>query len=190
MPMPEMITDRTNEDVANHANIKARIIDRTASPTEWLTWLSGMRGAYNVSDLNRVGEAVAYIADRLVNNGIAISVTAKNDWVTTDIPRAAQMVDYLEDIGAIRAALATFSTTPTAPDSMNDLTVGGANDIEKILVDVETLLNNLEEVFLCAAQPLFYSGFALYSEIGYYQLMTADGLELETSDGMDLYVWK
>lgn len=115
-----LITDRTAEDVAN----------KTA------------KGFYNASDLNRVGAAVEYIAGRFTALGYACPVTVKKDWLTSDTPTASQLETYRQNIVTLRALLAVMPTTPEAPDSMAGLTYTEANDIERILLDLDTLLTN------------------------------------------------
>lgn len=103
------------------------------------------RGAgtyYNAADLNRVGNAVQYIARRIAKQGYAITVRPKTDWTEADIPTPAQMQRYLADISTIRAALAVMPSTPDAPTSMSGLTYTDANAIEQILLDVDALLTN------------------------------------------------
>lgn len=103
------------------------------------------RGAgtyYNAADLNRVGNAVQYIARRIAKQGYAITVRPKTDWTEADIPTLAQMQRYLADISTIRAALAVMPSTPDAPTSMSGLTYTDANAIEQILLDVDALLTN------------------------------------------------
>ena len=41
-------------------------------------WNAGLKGSYNASDLNRVGTAVAYVANRFNQYGYGITVTAKS----------------------------------------------------------------------------------------------------------------
>lgn len=127
--MLELITDRTTEDVR----------------------LGSERGVYGAVDLNRVGEAITYIADRLKAAGNDIMVSPKTDWVREDIPTPAQMVHYLEQIQKVRDVLAVYQTTPTVPADMVDLTHTEANDIEKILVDVDQLITNMIAAY-------YYSG--------------------------------
>lgn len=100
-------------------------------------------GYYNASDLNRVAEAVEYVNNRLTAAGFNLTITAKQDWAASDIPTVAQMTAYLADIAAIRAAIAVYASTPTVPSDMNDLTVEEANDIERILADVDGLITNM-----------------------------------------------
>lgn len=103
------------------------------------------RGAgtyYNASDLNRVGAAVQYVASRFAAQGYMVTVSPKTDWLASDIPTASELETYRQNIAALRALLAVMPTTPEAPDSMAGLTYTEANDIERILLDLDTLLTN------------------------------------------------
>lgn len=103
------------------------------------------RGAgtyYNASDLNRVGAAVQYVAERFAAQGYMVTVSPKTDWLASDIPTASELETYRQNIAALRALLAVMPTTPEAPDSMAGLTYTEANDIERILLDLDTLLTN------------------------------------------------
>ena len=119
------------------------------------------RGAgtyYNAADLNRVGNAVQYIARRIAKQGYAITVRPKTDWTEADIPTPAQMQRYLADISTIRAALAVMPTTPEVPASMAGLTYTDANDIEQILLDVDALITKLISAY-------YYSGEVYTGEV-------------------------
>lgn len=149
-----LITDRTTADVIRCESLTALGLSGMTSE-ERAEWLAGMPGSYNASDLNRVGNAVAYLADVLTSRGYAVSVNPKTNWRILDNPTPDQLTSYLTDIRAIRAALAVLPTTPAAPTDIEDLTVEEANAIEQILLDIGTLLDNM-------AASWFYSG-DLYS---------------------------
>lgn len=103
------------------------------------------RGAgtyYNASDLNRVGAAVQYVAERFAAQGYAVEVSPKTDWLASDIPTSSELETYRQNIATLRALLAVMPTTPETPDSMAGLTYTDANDIERILLDLDTLLTN------------------------------------------------
>lgn len=132
--------------------IETLITDRTQADVEQRT----AKGYYNASDLNRVGQAMRYVAARIVDMGGACAVNPKADWAMQDIPTEAQMAAYLSDLAVMRAAYAALPDTPVAPGSMEHLTYSTANDIERILQDVDMLLTN-------AAAAWRYSGTDLYS---------------------------
>jgi hypothetical protein len=97
-------------------------------------------GYYNATDLNRVGGAVQYLADLLASHGYAVSVSPKTDWAIADIPTPAQMAAYLADVEAIKDK---FYGTAPLPGAMDDLTAEGANNIERLLLEVEDAIRRM-----------------------------------------------
>lgn len=127
------------------------------------------RGAYNWTDLNRVCEAMEYLYQTFTRYGYSISAyervqptSTRTEWTLSDIPTPAQMNQYLENVRALRTAIATMSTTPAAPSSMNSLTSQGANDIEQILIDTNALWEAAEKVFLRSGMLTAFSGTEMY----------------------------
>ena len=103
------------------------------------------RGAgtyYNASDLNRVGAAVQYIAERFTAQGYAVTVHPKTDWTEKAIPTASELETYRQNIATLRALIAVLKSTPETPETMRFLDYIKANDIERILLDLDTLLTN------------------------------------------------
>ncbi len=91
------------------------------------------KGAYNFSDLNRVERAVAEISEIL-----GLDLPTKTDWAMWDIPRSADMERYLNNVRIIRRA---FSVETEIPNTINELTYSGANNIERVLLDGYERLN-------------------------------------------------
>lgn len=115
-------------------------------------------GAYGKTDLNRVASAMSYLSQRFASAGYSVPISSPADWDNGDIPTKGDMDTYLDDLRRIRAALAVMDTTPEAPESMDYLTWAKANDIEKILVDVDDALGRL------LLSP-FYSGEIYSGEV-------------------------
>lgn len=136
------VTDRTWDDVRN----------KTA------------KGFYNATDLNRVGHNVSYLTELLGGYGYVVLASPKTDWQIGDIPSAAQMAAYLADLTAVRGAIAVLSTTPEAPERMgvsepgakDGLDAQKANDIERILQDVDWLITNMVAAYVYSGEV--YSG--------------------------------
>ena len=154
----DLITNRTQADVDRVAALAGRVSAGTATAAELAEWQSDLKGAYNASDLNRVGAAVAYVAGRLNGYGYAVTVNPKQDWTGSDIPTAGQMAAYLLDVAALRGAIAVMASTPPTPNSASGLTWREANDIEQILTDVDELLTRM-------AAAWFYSGELYAGEV-------------------------
>ena len=131
-----LVTDRTQEDVRAQND----------------------KGTYNASDLNRVGKAMLYVAERLRLRGYAVSVSPKTDWAEEDIPTPSAMAAYLTALSELRRHFAMMQSTPFIPNDMDMLTFQEANDIEKILEDIHFLLTN-------AAMAWFYSADMFSGEV-------------------------
>lgn len=141
-----LVTDRTQADVER---VKALAAKGFAAMTaaERAEWLTGMKGAYNASDMNRVGTALNYLAARLAPVcGMSIAWSAKTDWAATDIITASQAEAYRKQVQSIRDALAYPAETPDVPQ-LARLTYIGANDIERILKLCEDLIVNVAKSF-------------------------------------------
>lgn len=154
----QLITDRVQADVDRVAQLAGRVSAGTATAAELAEWQSDLKGAYNASDLNRVGAAVAYVAGRLNGYGYTVTVNPKQDWTGSDIPTAGQMAAYLRDVATLRGSIAVMASTPPTPDSASGLTWREANDIERILLDVDELLTLM-------AAAWFYSGDLYAGEV-------------------------
>lgn len=147
--MIDLITDRTQEDLTYHLDLRKAIIERTATPLQWKEWLEGTRGSYNATDLNRVGIAMIEAAKLVTELIKPVSVSPKTDWNIEDIPTKEQTQHYLYDIGRIKSAIATaVPDLPGVPDSMDKLTIDKANDIEKILLACQNIVKNIQSIFL------------------------------------------
>jgi hypothetical protein len=96
-----------------------------------------MKGCYDYIDLNRVGEAVALLAEYLQSYGYSVTVDPKTDWSEGDEPTASQRAAYLADVAAIKAA---FYGTTELPAAMDNINHEDANNIEALLVEVDTYI--------------------------------------------------
>lgn len=118
------------------------VFDRTLADVQAMN----SKGTYNAADLTRVTMAINEIAADLNTEGYPVTITwLKQNWLASDIPTVAQMDNYLENVGKIKAALP--NAAPAPPASMAFLTYEGANNIERILYEVETLLNNTLSIY-------------------------------------------
>ena len=148
-----LVTDRTNADLKRWEYLRDKgFLNMTEEErAEWLT--GSMKGSYNKGDLNRVGEALNFLHDKLNTAGYItypLTFTAKTNWTVASIPTAEELAHYLECVYKVRKALTVFENTPTAPTDTGALSIEEANNIEKILIDVETLINNmLKARFFC-----------------------------------------
>lgn len=140
MPMPIMVTNRTQEQLTEYLQIRQKMIMGTATIEEETLYLAGMPAAFNASDLNRIGDAILWIQSELYNiRGVTVVVNVRNDYSYTDIPTAQEMSDLIDAINILRAEV--FVPLPATPSSMNNLTISNANHIENILRFVNVQLH-------------------------------------------------
>lgn len=194
-----LITDRTAADAQRVREIAAKVQRGTASADEAEEYLSGaMRGAYNVSDFNRVTEACEYLADRLGRSGYTVQLRRRGQrWSMGQIPNTAELDDYLANVRAIRAAFNMSASAPRVPDSLVPVSADRANDLERVLQLVSRLLGLVAASYRRCGQFGFWSGvlpLPVYipelpqpEEEG-LQLCTADGLTVWTADGLAVYL--
>lgn len=143
-PILYLVTDRTSADVT----------------------AGNEKGTYRASDLNRVGAAMNFVADRLRAVGYDPHISPKTDWKDDDWVAPADEAAYLGDLAELRKQFALLYSTPEVPPRIlatgintNDgLTHTWANDIEKILEDIDLLLTN-------AQMAWFYSGELFSGEV-------------------------
>jgi len=95
---------------------------------------------YGADDLNRVGKAMLYVAERLRSCGYDVTVSPKTDWGYSDRPTLTDAQHYLHDLKNLRDTLTSFATTPQVPADTRPFNAEEANDIEKILIDIEAAI--------------------------------------------------
>lgn len=130
------------------------IYDRTAQDVETAraqrgTALTPLKGCYNVSDLNRVELAVKTLAAALTAAGYPVEITPvlkgskaeDREWQEGDIVRRAQWSTYLDNVQRLRDAYYTLAETGELPKPEDKLGYVGANNIEKVLADIDLLID-------------------------------------------------
>ena len=154
-----LITDRTQADVSRVQELASKIRSGTASESELAEFNSAaMKGAYNYNDLNRVGFAMQYLAERLKTFGYSVNIYPKTDWTELEWPTPSDMDLYLSNLAALRSAFVQMQSTPNVPNSLNKMSIVEANNIEKILEDIDFLLT-------CSAQGWYFSGDLFSGEV-------------------------
>lgn len=160
MIIDELIYNRTSVDVEEIAALAEAIKAGTATAEQVQQYLNGInKGAYGVSDLNRVETAVAYIRDRLRDFGYPISLSTVGEWSKERLPTSDDFNQYFANIAAIRAMLAEHKNSPPVPSSdISGFGYAEANAVEQILVDMEEILNRI-------ATAWFYSNDIYSGEV-------------------------
>ena len=130
-----LVYDRTQADVERVFTLKNKILTgglTALSVEEKAEYMAGMKGAYNYTDMNRVGQAVEYIADRMTSlpeelaayraekgvaddpiylvpyNPSSVVVSAKTDWAMGDTPTQSLVAAFLNNHGSSETAHPSF----------------------------------------------------------------------------------
>lgn len=157
MSLEHLITDRTAQDV-DRVKILAEKAWQDMTAEERAEWLSPMKGAYNYTDLNRVEEAVLYVAGRLKEFGYLLHLPTTRSWSGDDIPNAHDLAMYFNNVATLRKAIAVWESTPNAPNNAEGFDANQANALEQILVDVDQVLNYMKDAW-------FFSGDLYSAEV-------------------------
>ena len=170
-----LVTDRTEADFNRAQELDGKGWD-AMTDAEKVEWSGNLKGAYNISDLIRVTAAMEYLTDLLRGYGYNVDYqpvsithadgTTDTTWKETDEPTYSHLERYRLNVAAVRAVLSMLPTTPDTParivassvGATDGLTWSGANDIERILEDVEQLINNM-------AAAWYYSGDLYAGEV-------------------------
>lgn len=139
----EFITDRTEADVARWQELRRKgYWDMT--PAEQVEWSTGMKGCYGATDMNRVENAVAVLSERFTKLGYNTpTLTIKTNWGYSDLPSATDITRYFGNVEALRSVRPLYPTTPTTPTVEQRMTYEMANDLEKILFDIDDMTTKI-----------------------------------------------
>ena len=136
-----------------------------------LVWDRVPGAAYGWQDMNRVAEAMEYVAERLHGYGFNLTVEPQR-FTREDFPTPAAFEHYLAQLSRLRGAIALPLTVPPVPNvgrGKDYMTVQEANDIERILTVLDSLLTLMEGSFLrCGAAGVVCGARGLPTEGGYF----------------------
>ena len=156
--MTNLVYDRTSEDVAEVRRLLAKLDPETGdglTAAEQAKWDAGLKGAYNFTDLNRVEQAVKTLAAALTSAGYPVDVTPvlkgskseDREWQEGDVLYRPQWTTYLENVQRLRDAYYTLTETGELPAPGDKLKYTGANTIEKVLADIDLLLDGMKSIY-------------------------------------------
>ena len=113
------------------------------------------KGFYNATDLNRVEEWCEYLANTLTSYSYPVTIKVKKDWHISDFPNEVEVERIRRNVNALKQAYYSFTQIP---ENLEYMTWKKANSIEKILNEIDTLINNMIASF-------YYSGEIYAGEV-------------------------
>ena len=141
----EFIVDRSQKDVERWRELQRKGFEQM-SPEEKAEWLGPMKGCYGHTDMNRVERAVEALSAQLCEMGYLYHPTVKTDWARWSAPTKTDFERYLGNVAGLREVLPLYRDTPAAPTVEDRLNWSRANDIERILSDVEKMAAGINEI--------------------------------------------
>lgn len=159
-----LITDRTQADVDRIVELKNKImLSGLAALTqeEQTEYFGNAKGSYNATDLNRVGEACNYLYNLFTQYGYTSPsyVTQKTDWQYSDTINVTNIGTYLNSLSVLKSLL---NASQNIPQSAMFLTYQEANNIEKLLQQLNNMLNSMILVFMRAGSPFAFANTNFY----------------------------
>ena len=152
-----LITDRTERDVERWRLLHSKGWS-AMTQEERDEWQTALKGTYNHVDMNRVEGAVEFISQGLADLGHYVTPELKKTWTVNDHPTKADMDRYFGNVALLRSILPMYPTTPQPPTTKKKMDYLVANDIEKILSDIDRQINGIR-------QSWYYAGDVFTGEI-------------------------
>lgn len=156
-----LITDRTQADVDRYYYFRnKKWADLTTD--EKSEWLAGLKGCYNYTDFQRVENAVKYLSDLLNAEGYTnrVVISDASTYTHEYIRDREEIIQYLDNIATLQEVYYNNVEIGMLPTIDSWLSYEGANIIERILLDIEQMITNMQAQWR-------YSG-ELYAGEGYF----------------------
>ncbi len=143
--MENLIFDRTQADVEKVTEIKDKIREnKTLAADEEAAYFNGeLKGGYTYTDLNRVESAMLTISNLLNECGYKNQITTKTNWGANDFFTSGDMQRWEFNLETLKSIFTVYVNTPLTPNSFRPYT--NANDIEKILYDINELIAKMKQ---------------------------------------------
>lgn len=123
--MKKLIFDRTQLDIDNDTE----------------------KGQYTYADLNRVESCCRYLADVLNSYSYSVSIITKTNWLESDYHYSEDLERIRQNVNTLKQAYYSFTAIP---ENLEYMTWQKANDIERILYEIDKILKYMENNFVYA----------------------------------------
>ena len=133
MIIDELIYDRTEADLEIPKACKKQNIPYPSD---------NLRYSWDYRALNRTEQAMEYLNQIFKELGYFKAMEFKTNWTDEEItPEQANR--YINNLRTLREFIIMESTTLVAPNTINGMSIDRANDIEKILHDIDLVLQHV-----------------------------------------------
>ena len=140
--MTKMIFTRTKDDVDNALRLRAEKVqtfeELTAEEIETLE-----RGTLTINTLNRIENKQKELAELFENDFYFVETTEHKTWGYSDFFTENDFNRILSNLNKLKKAYFVYKDTPRTPSS-NYRHYQVINDVEKILYDLEKMVDDLK----------------------------------------------
>ena len=148
----ELIRDRIEADVMRRVELTKKWLSENISEEEKEEWFTNLKGSYNASDLNRVGNFINTVSAMLSSQGYGHKYDVKKDWKETDYINEKNTAYYLESLRAICESYFLLPESPNLPDKLSGLTWQKANAIEQIIYDMAVIFDLIKSNYIFSGE--------------------------------------
>lgn len=113
------------------------------------------RNYINFTDLNRIETRMQELTTELNKYKYISHINTKTNWQKqtstneiTNIPLKTHLERIRNNLKLLIKYYYTYSTTPELPNTLENLTIYKANDVEKILYDLHLIINSMKNTFI------------------------------------------
>lgn len=148
--MSALIFDRTQADADRAAYLIGKIQrGETLTESEQAEYFAGLKGCYNIADLNRVEAKVRELVEVLRKYGYSVDYTepGHTEWQRTDTMREPDVLLYLANIAALRDVIKLPADIPPIPTIDRWIDWMAANDIERIVFELDRYIYGIVPLF-------------------------------------------
>lgn len=150
-----MIFDRTHEDVDEAKKIRDEKVKnfKTLSESEINTL---ERGFFTINTLNRIEQKQHELYTNLLEYGYDTACINKTDWANDDIVTLSVYTRLLNNLDNLKNGFTYLKDGTVTPTSMLDFE--SMNAVEKMLYDIENLLNNMVNSWIYVCDEYYCGG--------------------------------
>lgn len=164
MIIDELIYDRTYKDLEI---ARQYVRDNVPFPND------NLRFSWDYRALNRTEQAMEYVDSIFKELGYYKNMKFKTDWLNDEITRA-EAQRYIDNLTNLRNFILMPSDSPDVPTTMNGMTIERANDIEKLIFDLNFVIESLQKYLIrsgvanCGQSRLWQYRFRIYNNVEDY----------------------
>jgi hypothetical protein len=136
-----VIFDRTQEDVDTAAFLRSEKVQKF-QPLSDAEIETLEKGTLTISTLNRIEQKQKELMDILVSVGFSFFDVETKNWTEKNVFDSSDFKRIIDNLDVFKSVVTVMNSTPKTPKY--EYYFENINDIEKILYDIEVLIENMK----------------------------------------------